>query len=339
MSSLIEAHGTTGRPLSIDVRVGIGTVRDLRKVLLDAAYSIRGNAGTVLALLFKCGFTPGRLAEELAEFQGVVRHEIADRVKVLAIDTPQQIDGVLHEYVDANQFDVLRGQIETFSVGTPTSSSREVVQLLLLRRWLRGLGPIKTADLATQSGASSPTVSAAIKAIEPDVLRTRNRQVALKSFSPESWHKWLTKSAEAQTVRFVDRSGAPRTPEKLARRLSALGRKDVAIGGVLGAMHHHPAIDITGAPRLDILIHGTYHADISFIKELDAGLVRDDSPEENARVVVHFTNRNESYFDVENGTVWADVLDCLIHMWKAGLTHQVEDLISYLRRQAPPPAL
>jgi hypothetical protein len=104
-------------------------------------------------------------------------------------------------------------------------------------------------------------------------------------------------------------------------------------------MHHHPAIDITGAPRLDILIHGTYHADISFIKELDAGLVRDDSPEENARVVVHFTNRNESYFDVENGTVWADVLDCLIHMWKAGLTHQVEDLISYLRRQAPPPAL
>lgn len=337
MNSAIYAHGTSGVPLSIEVSVGLGTVRDLRKLLLDAAYTVRGNAGTALVLLFKCGFTPARLAAELADFQGVVRHDIADRVKVLAIDTRQQIDGVLHEYVDANQFEVLRGQIEAFSVGTPTSSSREVVQFLLLRRWLRGLGPIKTADLATQSGASSPTVSAAIKAIEPDVLRTRDRQVALKSFSPESWHKWLTKSAEAQTVRFVDRSGAPRTPEKLARRLSALGRKDVAIGGVLGAMHHFPAIDITGAPRLDILIHGTYHADLSFMEEFDAGLVRDDSPEENARVVVHFTNRSESYFDVENGTAWADVLDCLIHMWKAGLTHQVEDLISYLCRQAPPP--
>jgi hypothetical protein len=32
--------------------------------------------------------------------------------------------------------------------------------------------------------------------------------------------------------------------------------------------------------------------------------------------------------------VWADVLDCLVHLWKAGLIHQVEDLIVHLTRQA-----
>jgi hypothetical protein len=120
----------------------------------------------------------------------------------------------------------------------------------------------------------------------------------------------------------------------LVKKLLAFGRNDVAVGGVLGATHHYPAIDITGAPRLDILIHGTHHADLSFIEQLDPGLERNDSPEGNAHVVVHFTNRRESYFEVQNGEVWADVLDCLVHLWKAGLTHQVEDLITHLARQA-----
>jgi hypothetical protein len=212
------------------------------------------------------------------------------------------------------------------------------VQFLLLRRWLTGLATIRTADLAVQSGASAPTVSAAIKAIpESDILRTRDRQVALKAFSPESWQNWLSRSAQAQTARFVDRSGSPRSPEKLARALGAMARKDVAIGGVLGARHHFAALDITAAPRLDLLVHGTHYADVSFIEQLDAGLVRDDAVEGQAHVVVHFTNRRESYFETKDGFVWADVLDCLVHLYRAGLTHQVEDLIGHLTRQAQPP--
>jgi hypothetical protein len=314
------------------------TARDLRSLMLDAAYALKDNVGTFLALLFKCGFTPERLTTELSEFKDVVRPEVADRVKVLAIDHPQQLDEVLHGYVDADQLDELRDRIEEVSSGSPTSSSREAVQFLLIRRWMHGLPPIKTAELAAQSGASLPTVSAAIKAIpERDILRTRDRKVSLKSLSPESWQKWLSKSAQTQTAAFVDRSGSPRSPEKLAKKLFAMARKDVAIGGVLGAMHYYPAIDITGAPRLDILIHGTHHADLSFIEQLDAGLLRDDSPEANAHVVVHFTNRRESYFEVQEGFVWADVLDCLVHLCKAGLTHQVEDLISHLTQQAKQP--
>jgi hypothetical protein len=338
MNSVIKLLGISGQPLSIDVIVGMRTARDLRSLLLDAAYALKGNAGTFLALLFKCGFTPQRLATELEEFKDVVRRDVADRVRVLVIDDQQEVGQALAGYVDAGQLGDLRRRIAQASSGTATSSSREAVQFLLLRRWLRGLPPIKTADLAAQCGASAPTVSVAIKAIpKRDVRRTRDRQVALQSFSPEAWQTWLSKSAAAKTVNFVDRSGSPRTPEKLARALSAMGRKDVALGGVLGAMHHYPALDITGAPRLDILVHGTPHTDLSFIEHLDPGLVRDDSGKGNAHVVVHFTNRGESYFEAQDGFHWADVLDCVVHLYQAGLTHQVQDLISHLTEQAKQP--
>lgn len=337
MSSVFEVCGANDRKLAIEVNVGMRTARDLRCLMLDAAYALKDNAQGFLALLFKCGFTPERLATELSEFKDVVRPEVADRVRVLAIDHPRQLDEVLRRYLDAADLEEIRDRIKEASSGSPTSSSREAVQFVLLRRWLQGLPPIKTAELGVQSDASAPTVSAAIKAVsEHDVLRTRDRKVALKGFSPQSWQKWLGKSAQAQTATFVNRSGAPRDSEKLAKKLFALARSDAAVGGLLGATHYFPSMDITGTPCLDILIHGTHHADLSFIKQLDAGLVRDDSPHAHAHahVVVHFTHRHESYFEVQKGFVWADVLDCLVHLCKAGLSHQVEDLIRHLNQQA-----
>ncbi|MDI1244952.1 MAG: hypothetical protein PSV24_06080 [Rhodoferax sp.] len=338
MNSTIEACDRNGQKLTIEVSVDLRTARDLRSLLLNAAYARNNNGGTYLALLFKCGFTPARLASEIGAFKGVVRPEVAHRLQVAAIDHPEQLDDVLRGQVVASQWHELRERIEQASGGSPTASSREDVQFLLLRRWLHGLGPIKTAELAAQCGASAPTVAAAIKALAPqDVLRTRDRQVALQGFAPDSWQKWLGKSAQAPSVKFVDRSGAPRSPQKLANKLSALARPDVAIGGVLGAMRHYPGIDITGAPRLDLMIHGTSHADLSFIAQLDPALMRDDSAEGHAHVVVHFTQRRKSYFDVLDGYVWADVLDCLVHLWQAGLTHQALDLISHLTAQTTQP--
>jgi len=335
MNSIIEVSGLNGQPLTIEVIVGMRTARDLRSQLLDSTYALQGNAQVFLTLLFKCGFTPERLAKELAAFRRVVRPALADRVHVVAIDHQQEIEEALSSRVDAHQLQALRNRLLEASTGAATASSQEAVQYLLLRRWLRGLPPIRTADLAVQSGASVPTVLAAIKALaDKDVLRTRDRRVALQGFSPDSWQRWLGKSAESPTARYVDRSGSPRTPEKLARTLATLERKDVAIGGVLGALHHYPALDITGAPRLDIVVHGTPHADLSFIEQLDPGLVRDDAAQGHAQVVVHFANRRESHFDIQKGAVWADVLDCLVHLWKGGLTHQAQDLMAHLTQQA-----
>jgi hypothetical protein len=330
-----EVRGLNGNKLAVEVSIGVRTARDLHSMLLDAAYSLNGNEATFLAILFKCGFTPERLATEIEAFKGVIRPDIGYRVHVLAVSPEDDLGQRLSAYVDANQLNTLHRSVLEQASGTPKASSRQEVQFVLLHRWLLGQSPITTAELAAQSGASQPTVYAAMADLPGgDVLRTRDRKVALKNFSPHAWQKWLTRSAEAQTVKFVDRSGAPRSPEKLARTLSAMALNNVAIGGVLGAMHHHPAIDITGAPHLDLLIHGTQHADLSFIERLDPGLVRDDSADARPHVRVHFTNRRDSYFEVGEGVVWADVLDCVVHMWKAGLNHQVEDLIGHLSQQA-----
>ncbi|MEO8121215.1 MAG: hypothetical protein ABI606_18070 [Rhodoferax sp.] len=112
--------------------------------------------------------------------------------------------------------------------------------------------------------------------------------------------------------------------------MNELGRSEVAIGGVLGAMHHFPGVDIAAAPYLDIVVHGSVHTDLSFIEKLALGLERDDSPDAHAHVMVHFANRPHSLFETRDGVVWAHVLDCLVHLWSARLIHQVEDLIQHI---------
>jgi hypothetical protein len=307
----------------------MATARDLRNWLLEAAY---GNK-VALALLFQTVFTPERLAAELSSFRSAVKSDIADRVHVLALDGPQQIRAALADHVEAHHLEVLTREIVAVSAGTVASSSRETVQLVMLRRWVQGLPPIRTADLAAESGASAPTVSAALKAIAVEVVRTRDRRVSLKGISTKCWQTWLGKSAEARTARFVYVSGSPRSIKYLAKHLMKLGRDDLAIGGVMAGLHHYTGLDITGVPRLDILLHGTHHADLSFMQKLDPGLECDDSAK-YPRFVVHFTNRRESYFEAADGYVWACDLDCLVYMWHARLMHQVEDFVEFLGRRA-----
>lgn len=215
--------------------------------------------------------------------------------------------------------------------GKPTTSSRETVVGALLHRWINRLPPVKVSELAALSGASIPTVYAALKNVEPScLLRDDDRRLSLKCFSTEAWQKWLSISTDGPSAKFTDRSGSPRSPEKLARQLAKLGRQDVAIGGVLGAKHHFPGLDITAAPHLDIVVHGTQHADLSFIEQLDPGLVLDDSIDAHGHVIVHFVNRPYSLFETKDGVVWADVLDCMVNLWDSHLVHQVEDLINHV---------
>ena len=201
----------------------------------------------------------------------------------------------------------------------------------LLYRWIKRLEPVRTSELAELSGASIPTVYAALKTLDPQCLqRDEDRRVFLSGFSTYDWQKWLTLSTDSPSVKFVDRSGSPRSPEKLARELAKLGRSDVAVGGVLGALHYYPALDITGTPHLDIVVHGSPSTDLSFVAQLDPGLERDDAPSAYANVVVHFVNRPFSLFETRDGVVWADVLECMVHLWDAHLIHQVENLIRHI---------
>jgi hypothetical protein len=45
---------------------------------------------------------------------------------------------------------------------------------------------------------------------------------------------------------------------------------------------------------------------------------------------VHFVNRPFSLFETQGGVVWADVLECMVHLWDAHLIYQVENLIGHI---------
>lgn len=335
MTSVIKVGGLNGRPLFIDVRIGIRSLRELHWLMLESVYSIKDSDSEILVLLLKCGLTAERLSKEVDSFRSVILPSVGDRLHVLPVNSPDEINETLSSYVRAPLLQSMHAFVLDASNARPNSSSRQDVLFLLLQRWLQGLLPIKTAVLATQCSASLPTVAAALNELSKgDIQRTSDRRVALKGFSPESWQRWLIRSADLPSVKFVDRTRSPSSPQKLAETLSLLALRDVSIGGVLGAAHHVSTIDAANVPCLDLLVHGTIHTDLSFIERLDPGLVRDDSMQAVPHVRVHFTNRHKSHFETIDGVVWADVLDCLVHMWKAGMDKQVEGLISHLTQQA-----
>lgn len=305
--------------------------RDLRSTLMDGALSLaQGDTQAFLCLLFKSGFSSWRLAKELERFQAIVREDIGRRLHVLALQSPLDLVPTHPALLHIEDLTELQARVAEVLTDKPKIATRETVVGVLLHRWINRMPPVKGYELAAESGASTPTVTAALKTLEPSALRRDEDGLSLVGFTPYAWQKWLTLSTDGPTVKFVDRSGAPRSPEKLARQLAKLGRKDVAIGGVLGAKHHFPGLDITGAPQLDLVVHGTQHADLSFIEQLDPGLVRDDSQDQRGHVVVHFANRPNSLFKDEDGFVWADVLDCLVNLWASEQIHLVENLINHV---------
>lgn len=315
--------------MTVQVTQGMRTARDLRSLLMDAAYSLKANnEQTVLCLLFKSGFSSKRLRQEVAQFQAVVKKDLGRRIQVYALKSPADLMLVLPSGMDV---EALQACVTQALSGKPKTSSREAVVGQLLHRWINQLPPVTVAELAGLSGASIPTVYAALTTLEPSSLQSdEERGLSLAGFSADAWQQWLSRSAQRPTAKFVDRSGSPRSPEKLARQLIKLGRSDVAIGGVLGAKYHFSGLDITAAPFLDIVVHGTPHTDLTFIEQLDPGLERDDSLDAHGHVIVHFANRPHSLFVIKNAAVWADVLDCLVHLWDAQLIHQVEDLIQHI---------
>ena len=129
-------------------------------------------------------------------------------------------------------------------------------------------------------------------------------------------------------MRFADRSGQPRSASSLAERLRELRPRGAAVGGVLGARHHHPGLDLAGLPRLDVSVHCPGRsADVSFVRRLDPALEVTSDPTEPARLVVHFVRHEESLFEIPaHGLPWADPVECLMDLHEARLEPQAAEL-------------
>jgi hypothetical protein len=202
---------------------------------------------------------------------------------------------------------------------------------ILIHQWLLGRGPIPINSLMEMSGTSHPTVSRSIERLDHYLKRHSDRSIELRIFPRDEWSRLLAVSDDVRdTVRFADRSGQVRSPESLLRRLRVLQRQDIAIGGIWGAKHYQPSLDIIGNPRLDISIHpGRKTADLSFVQQLDPALEKVTQRDQSPTLVVHTIRRAESLFEPSiNDLPWADPVECLLDLHEAHLETQALEFLN-----------
>ena len=207
----------------------------------------------------------------------------------------------------------------------------DILRLLVLR-WIRKEGPISSKDLCEISGFSYPTVAATLMELKTHIKRRSDRSVELVSLPRNAWLEWISKSEKIRTsLGYVDRSGRPRTPEAMVQKLKKLNREDIAIGGVLGARHYLPGLDLVGTPRLDLSVHSRPSlAAGDFIRQLDPALVPAE-PGEFPHLVVHTLNQPHAFFTKDlDGTLWADEVDCLLDLLEARLEPQAKEFLDSL---------
>jgi len=295
--------------------------RDLRTLLLQAAYALLEHPRgiDVHIYLHHCTLAKKRVAMEFEQFKRIALSTIAKHIHLYDTRLPDEQKMALYWGVGNGASDHAR---------KPSTASQEAVVAYLLQRHLDSSPGVSVSTIAEQTQASLPTIYKVLKTMAHCIDKDpEEKTLRLRFFGQDDWQQWMQRSNQLSSVYFVDRSGARRSATRLAKNLARLKREDLAVGGLMGALHHLPALDATTSPQLDILVHGTRRSDLSFITEIDPGLEMHDGRPDMAHVVVHFIDRPASLFVRHGGQLCGSLPDCIANMQKAGLTHQVNDAL------------
>lgn len=326
----------------VEVKHGVAGLRSVRVGLMQLAYDIsqRPKARGYLVLP-DTTITFDRLGDEWIRATSVFQPDLVARMNLFVrrgdafVGIPRQdlapsVQKLLAKYLSAK---------------SPPETSRQsrgdasfVVLKILIHHWLTQGGPVTTRWLSDTTGFSYPTVAGALAGLGSLIERQSDRRVRLRWFPRDQFSRLVAVSERARgTVRFADRSAQPRTPEAHLRRLEKLRPPNVAVGGVLGAAHYFPELDLAGIPRLDLSQHATGGSpDLAFVEKLDPALKLVDDPLEPATVVVHQVRHANSLFTGrEGGLQWADPVECLLDLHEAHLDGQATQFLKALERGRP----
>lgn len=303
--------------------------RDLRTLLLEAAYELQAekDLSDAHVYLFGCTLAKKRVDMEVEKFKSIAQSHIADRILVYDVRSERQSQQLVME----------QPQLVSDPTRKPSTASQEAVVAYLLQRHLQSLPGVSIGTIAAETKASLPTIYKVLNAYKHCIDKDpEDKTLRLRYLAQNDWLYWIQRTNQLSSVYFIDRSGSPRSGTRLAKDLARLQREDLAIGGLMGALHHLPALDATSTPQLDILVHGTRRADLSFVTEMDPGLERFEGRPEMAHVVVHFIDRPSPLFEYRDGQNWGSLPDCIANMQKAGLTHQVNDALQLIKQGFKP---
>lgn len=325
----------------IEVKIGVAGLRNVRLGLMHLAYALTEHPNSEgYMLLSDVEVTWDRLEAEWQKAAAVLRKEPLDRM-VLCVEAKGEIRGIPRTPDQMTQrilLDVLEVQRGKNRPHQARADASFVVLKVLLHHWLTN-GEFVTANwLARTAGYSYPTVANVLSRLGSLIERGPKRRLRLRWFPHEEWVRLISLSDQARsTVRFADRSGQPRAPEAHLERLERINPKGVAVGGVIGAKHYFPDLDIVGTPRLDISVRASDHrANFDLIRRLDPALQCVDDPREPASVVVHTIYHADPLFEPRAwGLQWADPVECVLDLHDARLDLQAGQFLDALRQRRP----
>jgi len=311
----------------------IKSIRELREGIMELANSlIQKEEYEAYLVLIDPKITISRMRDEWKKIKRIVRQGIVRRLAIIKYkdgqyniigdNNNQKIEKIL------NQIDISEKEPEGIKIPNP-NYYYELFKILIYQK-LKKLGPVTSLRLSEIAGCSYPTIAKAKKRLKSILIENSNKKIELKSFPYKEWEKLLVIADQVRaTMWFVDKSGKPRKPEYLIRRLQKLNLPNIAIGGVFGAKHYFPDINIIGLPRLNLSIcFPTEDVDLGFINRLDPALSKVDSGREAANLVIHFIRRIEPFFvEDNNGINIADPVECLMDLHEMRLELQAKEFI------------
>lgn len=324
-----------GQPVWVEVKAGTHSFRNVRASLMGLAYLLANDPQSrALLVLPDSRITEERLHAEVRLAEQSLRPEVMQRLSLVLgkdhgyLGLPPDLGKDFRDWLDETI------ERESPEGAKPRQFHYAIVEVML-HQWLLGKEPVTTDWLMKTVGCSYPTAARALEKMGHAIVRRTDRRAVLRGFPGEEWARLVSLSDEIRsTARFVDRSGQTRSPQSLLRRLAQLGRDDIAVGGIEGARHYDPNIDLIGLPRLDLSLHCPgRRVDWGFIERLDPALERTEQRDAPAVLVVHLVRRKVSLFQSgADGMQWADPVECMLDLHEARLESQAKEFRAFFEK-------
>lgn len=318
-----------------EVKDRVRDLRQLKAALLQLAIAL-GHAPKFSGalVLVDPGVTWERLGQEWEGLQRALNQDVFRRLR-LVVREAGEFRGIPTNPAPREQAiinEIVEDQVSRrHSRSRRSSGSFYDVLRVLLVSWFRREGPLSNKRICEITGYSYPTVAQALHDLEPRLIRHSDRSVELMAFPQGDWMRFVSNSVKLRgSTSFTDRSGSPRPAEKIIERLRKVLGTNVAVGGILGARHYLPGIDLVGTPRLDVTLDGAAEATLAeTIQRVDPGL-KPARRGEPGTLVVHFTRLAAPLFAHKGEKLWADEVDCLLDLHDARLEAQAQELLEHL---------
>lgn len=318
----------------VEVKADPHSLRSLRSGLLQLAYYLADKPDRHgLLLLGNPRISDAALREEWRLAERTLKKEVLARLSVAAKRGKEivTVAGTLAPGLRERMDDMIAQEARIPEIRTRPAS--QTIFLVLLLHWVRRSGPMTTQYLMQAAGCSYPTVASALHRLGNWIRRESDRRIQLWGFPADEWQRVVASRDRVHpTIRYVDRSGQPRSPEALLKRAERLDIGELAVGGVIAARHYYPQLDLRGTPRLDLTMHCPKgKADLSFVERLDPALERTDNGSEPAALAVHVLGTQAAFFKtVGDRLPLADEVDCLLSLHDARLEAQAKEFLDHL---------